>query len=79
MRCPRDPAYVANTSEHRQSVVKARAQASVDHPDPPSVFGRSTRAIRSRSPAMRSRGSHPVTQEVRHEYRGDFRDSGEPG
>ena len=68
MQCPRDQADAAN-----QALAKAHAcKASVNHSESPGVFGRSSLAIRSRSPAMRLGGSHSTTQEVRYEHRGDF-------
>ena len=79
MQRPRDQADVSNRNGASPSADEgARAPASVNHIRSPGVFGRNTLAIRS-SPATRSWGGHPATQEVQHEHRGDFRDRREPG
>jgi hypothetical protein len=80
MQCLMDPADAARHIRTVPSAGKgARTPAFVNHIRTPGVFGRNTLAIRSRSPAMRSWGGHPATEEVQHEHRGDFRDGREPG
>jgi hypothetical protein len=73
MQCPRDQADAAKHTGMSPSAGEgARMRASVNHSEAPSVFGRSSLAIRFRSLAIRFWGGHPATQEVRYEHRGDF-------
>ena len=80
MQRPRDQADVVKHIGPSPSAGQgARALASVDHIRIPGHVRPAHPRDSIPLTGMRSWGSDPATQEVRHEHRGDFRDGREPG